>query len=159
MHQEDTATFNPRAGKDLIRDPIYDYIWFTTPLPGERAAESNLINSRWVQRLRRIRQLQTAWIVYPGATHCRFAHSLGTMHVAAELTRQLVFSLEQQTTGIAKAFREALPSGEDLVETARLYGLLHDVGHGPFGHLLDQVWLVPRFGQTHETIGAAHPEA
>jgi HD superfamily phosphohydrolase len=149
-----TAIYNPRAGRDLIRDPICDYIWFTTPLPGETVAESTLVNNPWVQRLRRIRQLQTAWIVYPGATHSRFSHSLGTMHVAGELAEQLAQSLLVQAAAAGRAFVRDLPSIPDIVETARLYGLLHDIGHGPFGHLLDQVWLRPTFGLTHELIGA-----
>ena len=146
--------YNPRAGRDLVREPIHDYIWFTIPLPGEKAAESSLINNRWLQRLRRIHLLQTAWLVYPGATHCRFAHSLGTMHVAGEMARHLVVSLQRQARAIPKGFREYLPDPEDVVETARMYGLLHDIGHGPFGHLLDQVWHKPNFSITHEDIGA-----
>jgi len=146
--------FNPRAGRDLVRDPIYDYIWFTAKLPGEAASERDLIDSRWLQRLRRIHQLQTAWLVYPGATHDRFSHSLGTMHLSGELAGHLVASLERQKKGVPPAFLESLPGSHDVVETARLYGLLHDIGHGPFGHLLDQVWLLPQFGITHEHIGA-----
>ena len=127
--------FNPRAGRDLVRDPIYDYIWFTARLPGEDASERDLIDTRWVQRLRRIHQLQSAWLVYPGATHDRFTHSLGTMHLAGELTRQLVSSLERQTQGVPPGFRESLPAAEDLVETARMYGLLHDIGPVSYTHL------------------------
>jgi HD superfamily phosphohydrolase len=76
------------------------------------------------------------------------------MHVAGELAKQLADSLHAQGAGAGKAFVKDLPTVADIVETARLYGLLHDIGHGPFGHLLDQVWLRPMFGLTHELVGA-----
>jgi HD superfamily phosphohydrolase len=73
-------------GMALIADPIYRYASFTVPV-----AERDLIDSPWLQRLRRIYQLQSesARWVYPAAGHTRFQHSLGTMHITGEFGRHL----------------------------------------------------------------------
>ncbi len=140
------TVLHPRMGKDLVRDPIYNYIWFTIPLTQGEPTERDLIESRWVQRLRRIHQLQSAWLVYPSAVHTRFAHSLGTMHLAGELVERLFAPLSDAVAD--------MPDMNWLIETARLYGLLHDIGHGPFGHLLDDVR--PKLYRiTHEDISEA----
>ena len=77
-------------GMALIADPIYRYASFTVPGgdDGEKT-EKDLIDSPWVQRLRRIYQLQSARWVYPAAEHTRFQHSLGTMHMAGAFGRRL----------------------------------------------------------------------
>jgi hypothetical protein len=83
------------GGKGLIADPIHHYIPFTRPeggIPGE-ATEQDLIDTPWVQRLRRIPQLQSARWVFPTAEHSRFTHALGAMHVAGRFAQQLVPSL------------------------------------------------------------------
>jgi len=98
--------------------------------------------------------LQSAWLVYPSATHCRFGHSLGTMHVAGELARHLFEGIPELLQSLPQGL-PSIPLPADLFQTARAYGLLHDLGHGPFGHLFDQVWLKPRFGITHEDISLA----
>ncbi len=146
---------NPRVGNDIVRDPIYDYITFTTPTDGENVAESDLIDSPWVQRLRRIRQLQSAWLVYPSATHTRFSHSLGTMHLAGEFVHQLFLRSAEALAAVASIADKIIHDVPRLVETARLYGLLHDLGHGPFGHLLDDVWHEAQIDTNHEKIGKA----
>ena len=98
----------------VARDPIYSEI-FISPL------ERVVLDTKPVQRLRFLSQLTGAEMVYPGASHTRFAHSLGTMHVAG-LYAQHLFS-------------------DDLskIRILRLAGLLHDVGHGPFSHQFDDV--------------------
>ena len=69
-------------GTALLGDPVHGYISFTAPrAPGEET-EKDLIDTRWMQRLRRIYQLQRARWVYPSAEHSRFQHSLGAMHLA-----------------------------------------------------------------------------
>ena len=133
-------------GKALIADPIYQYIWFTVPssdIPGEKT-EQDLIDSPWMQRLRRIYQLQSARWVYPAAEHTRFQHSLGTMHMAGEFGRYLYPSLREIFPNI--------PSINFIEELLRIGGLLHDVGHGPYGHFFDDNFL-DQYELTHEALG------
>jgi hypothetical protein len=131
-------------GVGLIADPIYHYILMTDQVEGEKT-ERDVIDTPWVQRLRRIFQLQSARWVYPSAEHTRFQHSLGTMHVAGTFSEQLYPSLSQ----IDEA---EIPSVHYVEELLRLGGLLHDVGHGPFCHFFDEQYL-SRFGTNHEEIG------
>ena len=76
-------------GTALLGDPVHGYISFTAPrAPGEET-EKDLIDTRWMQRLRRIYQLQRARWVYPSAEHSRFQHSLGAMHLAGRSAQHL----------------------------------------------------------------------
>ncbi|HMK76093.1 MAG TPA: HD domain-containing protein [Thermodesulfobacteriota bacterium] len=131
-------------GTGLIADPIYHYMVMTDRIEGERT-ERDVIDTPWVQRLRRIFQLQSARWVFPTAEHTRFQHSLGTMHVAGTFSEQLYPSL-------SKIFKVDLPSFPYVDELLRLAGLLHDAGHGPFCHFFDQQYL-SRFRSNHEEIG------
>ncbi len=132
-------------GRGLIADPIHQYILYTRPdgIPGE-ATEQELIDSPWMQRLRRVPQLQSARWVFPAAEHSRFQHSLGAMHLAGRFACQLHPSLKAE-------FPDA-PSAALLEELLRVAGLLHDVGHGPFGHFFDDNFLAD-FDLTHEKVG------
>jgi HD superfamily phosphohydrolase len=128
----------------LIADPLYRYVRITVGgRPGE-TTEADIIDRPWVQRLKRIHQLQSAWWVFPTAEHSRFVHSLGTMHLAGELARQVYPTLRD--------VEPAAPSLPVVEETLRLAGLLHDVGHGPFSHFFDEEVLNPRFGLDHEQL-------
>jgi uncharacterized protein len=136
---------NEYAGIALIADPIHRYIQFTVPRHSGEVTEKHIIDSTWVQRLRCIYQLQSTRWVYPSAEHSRFQHSLGAMHLAGEFARHLYPSLNRTLGG-------ECPSLPFVEEYLRITGLLHDVGHGPFGHFFDDNFLV-NFGITHEDIG------
>lgn len=137
-------------GENLVQDPIHGYIPFTAPIDGlDDVSERDLIDSPWVQRLRQIHQLQTAWLVYPSAEHTRFQHSVGAMHTASKTLTQLYPSLSD----VCKETGDKLPSRFYLETLVRTAALLHDVGHGPFGHFFDAQYL-SRFGLNHERLGA-----
>ncbi|PHJ12252.1 metal-dependent phosphohydrolase, partial [Fervidobacterium sp. SC_NGM5_G05] len=97
----------------VSRDPIYSEI-LLYPL------EILVIDTKAMQRLRYLSQLVGSEYVYPGATHTRFAHSLGVMHLSG-------------------VYAEHLYDTPDKVRILRLAGLLHDIGHGPFSHQFDDV--------------------
>lgn len=132
-------------GTALIADPIHRYIQFTVPEKKGEVTEKQIIDSPWVQRLRYIYQLQSARWVYPSAEHSRFQHSLGAMHLAGEFGKHLYPSLKQ-------VLGNECPSASFVEEYMRITGLLHDVGHGPFGHFFDDNFL-SAFHITHEDIG------
>lgn len=143
-----SLTARTYQGKALIADPVYNYIWFTVPAPDSPSekTEKDLIDSPWMQRLRRIYQLQSARWVFPAAEHTRFQHVLGTMHRAGEFGRHLYPSLEETCPDV--------PSINCVEELLRVAGLLHDVGHGPYGHFFDDHFL-SQYGLTHEMLGQA----
>ena len=149
---------------NLISDPIHRYIELTkrlspaqaarAGLPVEDAAEEDLLDTPWVQRLRRISQLQSARWVFPTAEHSRFTHGLGVMHEAGLWGRSLYPTLREtlqaDSTVDASGRPEPIPSEALVVETLRVAGLLHDVGHGPFAHFFDDHFL-------HRWPAPAHP--
>ncbi len=129
---------------NLLADPLYGYIEITKPqLPGA-SCERDLLDSPWLQRMRKIHQLQSTWWVFPTAEHTRFSHLLGSMHLASSFAHQIDSSLRA-------AFPDA-PSPALVEETLRIAGLLHDVGHGPFGHFFDHEYL-QQYQMDHEDIG------
>ena len=139
----------PFAAVNLISDPIHGYVELTkrlTPhdaraagLHVETVAEDDLLDTAWVQRLRRISQLQSARWVFPTAEHSRFTHGLGVMHDAGLWARSLYPTLAGSLPVLAPG--EPIPSEGLVVETLRVAGLLHDVGHGPFAHFFDDRFL------------------
>jgi hypothetical protein len=117
---------------EVVRDPL----WNNIRLEAEALA---VVDTPAVQRLRYVRQLGHAFLVYPGATHTRFEHALGAYHLARRALAQL-----EETAG-----RPALePVG---LLRLKLAALLHDIGHYPFSHALEEAGL-PR----HEALAARH---
>jgi uncharacterized protein len=114
-----------------ITDPIHRYIQLTE-------LEREIIDTSVFQRLRRIKQLAGAHLVYPSAQHSRFEHSLGAMYVAGLAGEHL------------RAIN-ALPDAE-LVQELRVASLLHDIGHGPFSHLFEEV-INSKSKKNHEMVG------
>ncbi len=133
--------------ESLVHDPIHGYVPFVSVVPEGETSERQLLDHPWLQRLRQIHQLQTAWWVYPSAEHTRFQHVVGAMHMASRMTGVLYESLHDTCDG-------DLPSRNYVESLCRLAALLHDVGHGPFGHFFDAHYLKPHYGLTHETLGA-----
>ncbi len=101
-----------------VRDPVHGYIYRST-------IEEKIIDTRVFQRLRRIKQLAMANLIYPGANHTRFDHSLGTMHIAGEMAKKI---------GLSR-----LGKDENGYCTVRVTALLHDIGHGPFSHVSEEL--------------------
>ncbi len=112
-----------------ITDPIHDFIRLNK-------TEHEIIDTPVFQRLRRIKQLSGAHLTYPGAQHTRFEHSLGVLHIASMAASSLN--------------SKGLMSSDDI-QNIRFAALLHDIGHGPFSHLFEEV--LQRKKQSHEEIG------
>ncbi|MDA4111552.1 MAG: HD domain-containing protein [Thaumarchaeota archaeon] len=113
-----------------IRDPIHGYIYAT-------GLERELIDTSMFQRLRRIRQLAGCHLVYPGGQHSRFEHVIGCMYLAGRVGSVL----SSRSIG----FRQ---EGEAKLRVA---ALLHDIGHGPFSHMFEEV-LAEKTDVTHEDM-------
>src|SRR5690349_22664604 len=92
---------------------------------------ADLCDTLAMQRLRRIKQMGFAWLVYPGAEHSRFGHALGAFHIAQKVTRRLGLPVH-------------------VARHVKVAALLHDVGHGPFSHAWEHVFA----GHDHEHWGA-----
>ncbi|HEY4241584.1 MAG TPA: HD domain-containing protein [Kofleriaceae bacterium] len=111
----------------VFRDPVHGLIEFKG---GDRPI-ADLLDTRAMQRLRRIKQMGFAWLVYPGAEHSRFGHALGAFHIAQRVTRRLDLD-------------------PHVALHVKVAALLHDVGHGPFSHAWEHVFA----GHDHERWGA-----
>ena len=110
----------------MIKDSVHDYIELGP------TAEA-ILDTAPMQRLRYVRQLSTVQFVYPSANHTRFEHSLGVYHLADEAV-------------------ERLPIDDELARRLRAAALVHDVGHGPFGHQTEAA-IERHLGRHHDEIG------
>jgi HD superfamily phosphohydrolase len=116
----------------IINDPVYGFITIPSLII------FNLVQHPYFQRLRNIKQLGLSNLVYPGANHTRFHHALGAMHLVGEAIAVL------RQKGVAISTQEA--TGVTIAV------LLHDIGHGPFSHTLENIFL-PNL--SHEEISLA----
>ncbi len=109
----------------IIRDELYGSIECSE-------LEEKIIDSTEFQRLHRIKQMAFTYLVYPGAMHTRFEHSLGTMHLAGTIAQKL-------------------GCNKEMIEKIRLFGLVHDIGHVAFSHESEVV--LKKYLGNHEEIG------
>lgn len=127
-----------------IRDPIHNFIYVAPD-------EMRVVDSRPLQRLRHIHQLALTYLVYPGATHKRFEHSLGVMELAGR-----VFDVVTRNENVKEEVRQLLPElGEQVKRdywrrVLRMAALCHDAGHLPFSHAAEKD-LLPE-GWDHERL-------
>jgi len=112
-----------------IRDPVYGFVSFND-------WEKDIIGHPAFQRLRRIKQLALTEMVYPGAVHTRFEHSLGVMHLATKMYDSIVNSSRSMLEDRLNYADAGLQKDRQLI---RLAALLHDVGHAPFSHTSEEI--------------------
>jgi HD superfamily phosphohydrolase len=105
---------------EIVRDPLWNNIRLD-------ALSFELIDTPAFQRLRYVRQLGLAFLVYPGATHSRFEHALGTFHLA------------RRTLALFEELDAFTAVGRDECTLVRTAALLHDIGHYPFSHALEEI--------------------
>ena len=115
--------------RKIINDPVFGFL----SIPNELVYD--VLQHPYVQRLNRIRQLGLSYLVYPGAIHSRFGHSIGAMH----LMQEAISALRQKGVEIT----------EEEATSAMIAILLHDIGHGPFSHVLEPTIVD---GVSHEDI-------
>lgn len=113
----------------IINDPVYGFIGI------DDALLLAVLDHPWMQRLRRIRQLGMTNLVYPGAQHTRFQHAAGAMH----LMQMAIDTLKKKGAEIS----------DDEIRGAMAAILMHDIGHGPFSHVLEHSIVT---GISHETV-------
>ena len=119
----------PKAYWGEIKDPVHGYVYITK-------AEKEIIDSYPMQRLRRLRQLAGSEYVYPGANHTRFEHCVGVMYLAGKV---------MENPNVSRMVTD------EEMDMTRIAGLMHDVGHGPFSHVFEQL-LIKDLDKTHEDI-------
>lgn len=130
MKTNKRGRFNGIKQTAEIRDPIHGYIYSTE-------LERKIIDTSTFQRLRRIRQLAGCHLVYPGGQHSRFEHVIGCMYLAGKVGSVL----SSRGAGL----------GRDEIQKIRIAALLHDVGHGPFSHMFEEV-MSSKTAFTHEDM-------
>ena len=116
----------------IISDPVFGFIRIPSGLL------MNIIRHPYMQRLTRIKQLGLTTVVYPGAQHTRFQHSLGAFHLMSEAT----LSLQQKGVFIFDSEAEAVQAAI----------LMHDIGHGPFSHVLENTLFKGISHELRETV-------
>ena len=136
LSMSDTGNQATSSWPKVIRDPIHNVITFENTETDQLLFR--LVNCREFQRLRRIKQLGLSELVFPGANHSRFAHSIGVMHTARLFLNQIgnagvTLTNKQKTVVLVSA-------------------LLHDIGHGPFSHAFEKITRDKHERRTEEII-------
>ena len=124
----------------IVRDPIHKFVSYTNE-------EKVVIDSPQFQRLRDIHQLAMTYLIYPGASHKRFEHSLGVMELATNIF-DVVMDDDNLTPKAKHVFKEQLRDRQYWRQTLRMAALCHDVGHLPFSHTGEKILE----GMNHEDL-------
>ena len=122
---------NVMKNNHIVRDPIHKFVSYTNE-------EKAVIDSPQFQRLRDIHQLAMTYLIYPGATHKRFEHSLGVMELATNIF-DVVMDGDNLTKRSREVFQEQLCDKQYWRQTLRMAALCHDVGHLPFSHTGEKI--------------------
>jgi len=134
-----------RKRHSVLREPVHGDVYLTHE-------ELRVLDTPEMQRLRGIKQLGTAYLVYPGAVHTRFDHSIGTVHVTQKIVDAINRSFEQDPVG-------SIGISDEETRVVRLAALLHDVTHIPFGHNVeDQDGLFERHDSAYRYEKMLAPE-
>jgi hypothetical protein len=112
-----------RKRYSVLRDPVHGDVHLTHE-------EMRVLDTREMQRLRGIKQLGTAYLVFPGAVHTRFDHSIGSLHMAQQVIDAVNLNFELDPAG-------SVAVGEEEARVLRVAALVHDVTHVPFGHSIE----------------------
>lgn len=125
-----------RKKYSVMRDPVHGDVYITHE-------EISLLDTREMQRMRGIKQLGTAYLVYPGAVHTRFDHQIGSLHVTQQMIDAINLSCGLDPAGL-------IGISEQEARVIRIAALLHDITHIPFGHNLeDQDGIFQRHDSTY----------
>lgn len=116
--------------RGIVRDQIHGFIEINN-------LEYSLLQTPFLRRLHNIKQLGLANLVFPGATHTRFNHSLGVMHVSGQIANRLL-EIARHGAFCGMIFLHCDKGTDQFIETARLAGLLHDIGHPPLSHQMEE---------------------
>jgi hypothetical protein len=112
-----------RKKYSVLREPVHGDVYLTHE-------ELSVLDTRQMQRMRGVRQLGTAYLVYPGAVHTRFDHMIGSTHVAQQMIDAINLSFELNPGGLIRI-------SDEEARVIRLAALVHDITHIPYGHSLE----------------------
>jgi HD superfamily phosphohydrolase len=131
LRAREGTNIDKRKRFSVVRDPVHGDVYLTQE-------ELALLDTREMQRLRGVKQLGSADLVYPGARHTRFEHSIGTLHVSQQIVDAIGRAAEESA-------RDHLGVGREEARVIRAAALVHDITHIPFGHHVeDQAGLLHR---------------
>lgn len=134
-----------RKRYSVLREPVHGDVYLTHE-------ELSILDTREMQRMRGVKQLGTAYLVYPGAVHTRFDHMIGSLHVTQKMIEGINLSFELNPLA-------QLGISEEEARLIRIAALVHDVTHIPYGHNLeDQDGIFERHDSTARFAGMLGPQ-